>query len=98
MSVGHHVSRSRNGSNLGINLFAQHTQDKSALGDRTAMDEELFHYWRLKLLSEWHWSKTREYTLNVVYDKMSRGVGVWPEHGTWRLLNTSSVLERVDGL
>jgi hypothetical protein len=29
---------------------------------------------------------------------MSRGVGVWPEHGKWTLLNTSSVLERVDGL
>jgi hypothetical protein len=33
-----------------------------------------------------------------VYDRMSRGVGVWPEHGKWTLLNTSSVLERVDGL
>jgi hypothetical protein len=25
-------------------------------------------------------------------------VGVWPEHGKWTLLNTSSVLERVDEL
>jgi hypothetical protein len=62
MSVGHHVPRSRNGSNLGINLFAQHAQDNVALGERTATDEELFHYWRLELLSEQHWSKTREYT------------------------------------
>jgi hypothetical protein len=95
MSVGHHVSRSRNGSNLGINLFAQHTQDNAALGERTATDEELFHYWRLELLSPGHCSKTREYTLDAVYDRMSRGVGVWPEHGKWTLLNTSSVLEGV---
>jgi hypothetical protein len=44
MSVGHRVSRSRNSSNLGINLFAQHTEDKLSLGDRTATDEEFFHY------------------------------------------------------
>jgi hypothetical protein len=98
MSVGLRVSHSRNGSNLGINLFAQQTQDNAALGERTATDEELFHYWRLELLSERHWSKAREYTLDAVYDRMSRGVGVWPEHGKWTLLNTSSVLERVDGL
>jgi hypothetical protein len=45
MSVGHRVLRSRNGSNLGINLYAQHTLDKLALGDGTATDERALPLW-----------------------------------------------------
>jgi hypothetical protein len=47
MSVGHRVARSKGGPDVGANLFAQHTEDNSALGAEMASDEELFFYWRL---------------------------------------------------
>lgn len=50
MSVGHCTSRSEGGSNSGSNLFAQHTQDNTALGPKRVSDEELFFYWRLDAL------------------------------------------------
>jgi hypothetical protein len=90
MSVGHYVARSQGGSNLGGKLFAQHTKDNTALGSNLASDEELLYYWRLELLSPEHWSRKRSYSLEMVFDEMSRGVGVWPRHGKYTLLNTSS--------
>jgi hypothetical protein len=51
ISIGHRVPRSTGGSDVGANLFAQHTQDNSALGAEVASDEELFFMWRLDLLS-----------------------------------------------
>jgi hypothetical protein len=51
MSVGHCVPRSKGGSDVGANLFAQHTQDNSALGAEVTSDEELFFYWRLDSMS-----------------------------------------------
>jgi hypothetical protein len=47
ISVGHRVPRSKGGSDAGANLFAQHTEDNTALGAEVASDEELFFYWRL---------------------------------------------------
>jgi hypothetical protein len=98
MVAGHIFDRSQGGLNKGINLFAQHTQDNIALGDRIATDEELFYYWRLEGLTPGHWSGKRSYNLDTIFEEVSHGVGVWPEHGKWTLLNTSSVLERVDEL
>jgi hypothetical protein len=46
ISVGHRVPRSKGGSDVGANLFAQHTQDNTALGSEVASDEELFFMWR----------------------------------------------------
>jgi hypothetical protein len=98
MVAGHIYDGSQGGLNKGLNLFAQHTQDNIALGDRIATDEELFYYWRLEALSPGHWTGKRTYHLDTIFEEVSHGVGVWPEHGKWTLLNTSSVLERVDGL
>jgi hypothetical protein len=47
MSVGHRVPRCKGGPDVGANLFAQHTEDNTALGAEVASDEELFFYWRL---------------------------------------------------
>jgi hypothetical protein len=51
ISVGHRVPRSKGGSGVGANLFAQHTEDNTALGAEVASDEEHFFMWRLDLLS-----------------------------------------------
>jgi hypothetical protein len=96
MVAGHIFDRSQGGLNKGMNLFAQHTLDDKALGDRIATDEELFYYWRLEGLSPGHWTEKRAYNLDTIFEEVSHGVGVWPEHGKWTLMNTSSVLERVD--
>jgi hypothetical protein len=51
ISVGHRVPRSKGGSDVGTNLFAQHTEDNTALGAEVASDKELFFYWRLDSMS-----------------------------------------------
>jgi hypothetical protein len=51
ISVGHRVPRSKGGSDVSANLFAQHTEDNTALGAEVASDEELFFYWRLDSMS-----------------------------------------------
>jgi hypothetical protein len=45
MSVGHRVPRFKGGPDVGANLFAQHTEDNTALGAEVASDEELFFDW-----------------------------------------------------
>jgi hypothetical protein len=52
ISVGHRGLRSKGGSDVGANLFAQHTEDNyTALGAEVASDEELFFYWRQDSMS-----------------------------------------------
>jgi hypothetical protein len=51
ISVGHRVPLCKGGTDVGANLFAQHTEDNSALGGEVASDEELFFYWRLDSMS-----------------------------------------------
>jgi hypothetical protein len=74
MVAGHIVDRSQGGLNKGLNLFAQHTQDDKALGDKIATDEELFYYWRLEGLSPGHWTGKRSYNLDTIFEEVSHGV------------------------